>query len=274
MQADEYSDNAALPVQVEAVLSLADVAARLPSPDPEARKWLARHELIRSLAGQQVVIWEDVLTVLRSRSPVDSAPPRRPGPPPVAREVVSEGRAARALPWPHEEAVTWLRREGLSAPVDGRRVVVWDRVLARLNVLARLDAGASPQSRTELLQVAAEDVSAASAVEEIRDLLREVVDSDAVQGILALRGRKTLVRLLLGVVPTHVAASVLPGTDGANAETLRRLGLVSAKLGNRGGVVVLDRLRHALVGDQPSTNVKLSGGKGGPGGLKRSALFG
>ena len=47
-------------------------------------------------------------------------------------EVVSEDRAARALPIRRADAVGWLRREGLSVPLEGRRVVVWDRVLERL----------------------------------------------------------------------------------------------------------------------------------------------
>ena len=47
-------------------------------------------------------------------------------------EIVSEDRAARALPIRRGDAVAWLRREGLSAKLDGRRVVVWDRVLERL----------------------------------------------------------------------------------------------------------------------------------------------
>jgi hypothetical protein len=47
-------------------------------------------------------------------------------------EIVSEDRAARALPLRRADAVTWLRQEGLSQPLAGRRVVVWDAVLARL----------------------------------------------------------------------------------------------------------------------------------------------
>lgn len=47
-------------------------------------------------------------------------------------EVVSEDRAARALPLRRADAVTWLRQEGLSQPLAGRRVVVWDAVLTRL----------------------------------------------------------------------------------------------------------------------------------------------
>ena len=47
-------------------------------------------------------------------------------------EIVSEDRAARALPIRRAAAVGWLRREGLSVKLDGRLVVVWDRVLERL----------------------------------------------------------------------------------------------------------------------------------------------
>ena len=113
------------------------------------------------------------------------------------------------------------------------------------------------------------------ALREVRDILREVVHSDVVQGLLALRGRKTLVRLLLGVVPTHVAASMLPGAEKDAGLTLRRLGLISDELGNRGGAVVLDRLRRGLAGDDPKpTSSRLPGGTGARGGeLKRSKLF-
>lgn len=52
---------------------------------------------------------------------------------PIARgEVVSEDRAARALPIRRSDAVAWLREEGLVTVMRGRRVVVWDRVLGRL----------------------------------------------------------------------------------------------------------------------------------------------
>jgi hypothetical protein len=47
-------------------------------------------------------------------------------------EIVSEDRAARALPIRRADAVGWLRREGLSVQLEGRQVVVWDRVLERL----------------------------------------------------------------------------------------------------------------------------------------------
>ncbi len=50
---------------------------------------------------------------------------------PITRgEIVSEDRAARALPIRRAEAVAWLREEGLV--MRGRRVVAWDRVLNRL----------------------------------------------------------------------------------------------------------------------------------------------
>ena len=113
------------------------------------------------------------------------------------------------------------------------------------------------------------------ATREIRDLIGSVVGSDVVQGLLALRGRKTLLRLLLGVLPTHTAAELLPGTAADNERTLRkRLGAVSDKLGNRGGVVVIDHLRAALRGgdgDEHATNKRPAGGVTGA--LKRSTLF-
>jgi hypothetical protein len=52
--------------------------------------------------------------------------------PPRAGDIVSEDRAARALPWRRRDAVAWLRREGLSTLVDGRSIVLWDAVLDRI----------------------------------------------------------------------------------------------------------------------------------------------
>jgi hypothetical protein len=52
--------------------------------------------------------------------------------PPPPGSIVSEDRAARALPWRRKDVVAWLRREGLSKLVDGHRVVVWEDVAARL----------------------------------------------------------------------------------------------------------------------------------------------
>jgi len=61
------------------------------------------------------------------------APREKIGPGPLrAEDIVSEDRAARALPWRRRDAVAWLRREGLSVMADGRRVVVWAAVLERL----------------------------------------------------------------------------------------------------------------------------------------------
>ena len=56
----------------------------------------------------------------------DAGRPIQPG------EVVSEDRAARALPIRRADAVKWLRSEGLVRTLAGRRVVVWNAVLARL----------------------------------------------------------------------------------------------------------------------------------------------
>lgn len=93
--------------------------------------------------------------------------------------------------------------------------------------------------------------------EEILALLRPLLASDTAQGLAALKGHKTLLRLLLGVLPAHTAAELLPGTDRRNENTLRSLGLVRSTLANRGGAVVLDRLRAAVadgeVGIDPST---------------------
>ena len=146
---------------------------------------------------------------------------------------------------------------------DARLWAEAERAEVRLEVL-RLKAS---------LEAGSDRVTSPTAAEEIRDMLSEVIHSDTVQGLLALRGRKTFFRLLLGVVPTHVAASVLPGTDAPNQETVRRLGLVNGKLGNKGGVVILDRLRQALAADEPPAKVKPPRGVGTSGRLKRSTLF-
>jgi len=70
---------------------------------------------------------------LTSKSPAAKAPaePLRDG------DIVSEDRAARALPWRRRDAVAWLRREGLSVVADARRVVVWGAVLERLRPRVR-----------------------------------------------------------------------------------------------------------------------------------------
>ena len=111
-------------------------------------------------------------------------------------------------------------------------------------------------------------------LEEVRDLLRPLLSSDTSKGLAALRGRKTFLRLLLGVLPAHDTAELLPGTGTHNKRTLGRLGLLSEVLGNRGGVVVVDKLRRLLAGDQPNrSNSGPPRRSSTPDGLKRSKLF-
>lgn len=47
-------------------------------------------------------------------------------------DVLSESQAVERLPWRKGDARRWLRREGLSVEVDGRRIVVWSEVMDRL----------------------------------------------------------------------------------------------------------------------------------------------
>ena len=116
--------------------------------------------------------------------------------------------------------------------------------------------------------------SVAADIGEIRTLIAGVVKSDVVQGLLALRGRKTLLRLLLGVVPAHVAAELLPGTDTDNNVTLRkRIGAVSNKLNNRGGIVVVEQLRKLLATEPDDTSSSRPRSTGTTGRLKRSGAF-
>ena len=111
-------------------------------------------------------------------------------------------------------------------------------------------------------------------VQEMRDLQRPLLSSDTSKGLAALRGRKTFLRLLLGILPAHDAASLLPGTDSDNKDTLGRRGLISEILGNRGGVVVVKRLRRLLAGEGPEhSNDKPPRCPTPPGELKRSTLF-
>ena len=111
-----------------------------------------------------------------------------------------------------------------------------------------------------------------SGIEEVLDLVRPVVGCDTIKGVVALRGRKTFLRLLLGILPSHDAAELLPGGAADNKGTLRRLGMVSDALGNRGGIVLLNKLRRALSGDaerppkQTRTTKKPTAPKVGDGG--------
>jgi len=75
---------------------------------------------------------------------------------PRAGEIVSEDRAARSLPFRRSDAVAWLRREGLSSTVEGRRVVVWDRVLARLGAKEAVRDGARRASTSKEPELLAE----------------------------------------------------------------------------------------------------------------------
>lgn len=128
---------------MSSVLSLRDAAARLPTTEDIALGWFRDQGLVRELAGSLVVVWDDVISTLRHGR---VQPPRRT---PTDAEVVSEDRAARALPWRRSDAVSWLRREGLSRAVDGRRVVVWRSVLASLEKRPHLPAAPRSAKRRE-----------------------------------------------------------------------------------------------------------------------------
>jgi len=117
------------PLSPGCVLSVEDAILNLPGPPDEVHAWLKRQGLIIEFVGSSVVIWGDVLSALRVKGK-----PRRVIPP---GSIVSEDRAARALPWRRASAVAWLRDEGLSVVADGRRVVVWDAVADRLRATRR-----------------------------------------------------------------------------------------------------------------------------------------
>ena len=110
-------------------------------------------------ADPEIVALERELRQVRSEGRV---PHRRPAPPevrtavkpPLPGEIVSEDRAARALPWRRADAVAWLRVEELSVPLGRRRVVAWDRVLKRLG------AGSSPRKEPARRRKRAEGGSA------------------------------------------------------------------------------------------------------------------
>ena len=106
------------------VLPVATATSLLPGAPDDVLAWLEEQGLIVELLGSPVVIWGDVLIAIRGE--------RQPKPVVPAGAVISEDRAARALPWRRQSAVRWLREEQLSVPVDGRRVVAWDAVVDRL----------------------------------------------------------------------------------------------------------------------------------------------
>lgn len=60
----------------EAVLTITDAADGLPMTHGEAVRWLKDHELVHDLGGRAVVIWGDVLEVLRGRTPARRVEPR------------------------------------------------------------------------------------------------------------------------------------------------------------------------------------------------------
>ena len=74
-----------------------------------------------------------ILRSAESTPTVVSSPGR---PEAMGPDLVSEDMAARSIPIRRKDAVNWLRAQGLSVEVAGRRVVVWDAVLARLRPAA------------------------------------------------------------------------------------------------------------------------------------------
>jgi hypothetical protein len=112
------------------VLAVEDALDRLPLPVCRAQLWLEENGLVHEMAGQRVVAWSDVLDAVRGEARERRTAPIH------AEQVVSEDRAARALPWRRRDAVSWLRANRLSVVADGRRVVVWGRVLDRLGEVA------------------------------------------------------------------------------------------------------------------------------------------
>ena len=121
---NEANGSDQLLIHAGCVLPVASATELLPGAPDDVRTWLEEKGLVFDFLGTPVVIWGDVLATLRGAD--------RPKPTIPAGSVVSEDRAARALPWRRGDAVAWLREQGLSVPAAGRRVVVWDAVLERL----------------------------------------------------------------------------------------------------------------------------------------------
>ena len=100
---------------------------------------------------ESLLVDEAALDLLRSSSSADLAPDpdavlqrldalaKQIAAPPD--DVLSEAQAVERLPWRKADARRWLRREGLSVEVDGRRVVVWADVVGRLR---QRDAESAP----------------------------------------------------------------------------------------------------------------------------------
>lgn len=120
----DANDRDQQPVHLSSVLPLSDAIRLLPGGPEDVRLWLESQGLLIDFLGSPVVIWADVLAAVRGQKPARRTIP--------SGSVVSEDRAARALPWRRGGAVDWLREQGLSVVVAGRRVVVWDAVLERL----------------------------------------------------------------------------------------------------------------------------------------------
>ena len=120
----DTNDNHHPPLGPGSVLPLADATDLLPGSPGDLHAWLQKQGLIVELLGSPVVIWGDVLAALRGPNQSPRTIP--------AGSVVSEDRAARALPWRRGDAVAWLREQRLSVLAAGRRVVAWDAVLERL----------------------------------------------------------------------------------------------------------------------------------------------
>lgn len=112
-------------------------------PSTSQRSVVVSDELVEALR----IVVADLLLASELADGGSKETVRLPRPPIQAGEIVSEDRAARALPMRRSDAVAWLRAERLSAPAGSRRVVVWNDVLDRLRPAAapaerrRLDRG-------------------------------------------------------------------------------------------------------------------------------------
>lgn len=74
-------DQARLHQGAAAVLPIREAVRLLPGRDAEIRTWLSTHGLVRQLNGADVVIWGDVLEVLRADEEDPKPKPRRTPPP-------------------------------------------------------------------------------------------------------------------------------------------------------------------------------------------------
>lgn len=121
-------------------------------PDPDSiRILLLRVLRIADQAGTahaDVRVAADIVLGFVERFEATSSATSRAGSP-ATTDLMSEDAAARSLPIRRQDAVRWLRREGLSVEIEGRRVVAWPEVMRRFRTpeAAATNPRATPKER-------------------------------------------------------------------------------------------------------------------------------